>query len=336
MKILITGHTGFKGSWLTFLLKELGHELYGYALPPLKQSLFNESGLSKLYTREKYADIRDYQELLLSIKENSPDVIFHLAAQPLVRYSYSNPEETFTVNVDGTLNTLRAYEQSESTSSLIVITTDKVYRNDESGFPFNESDPLGGVDPYSTSKAMADLLTQSWSSSISNKRIAIARAGNVIGGGDFATDRLIPDLVRSIQEDRKPALRNPTSVRPWQHVLDCLNGYIHLLGASTAIEHGSAWNFGPEHQDYRTVRDVTTQFISNFNLAGWEEATHDSLHEAKFLTLNSNKAMAELNWYNRLDFEEAVKWTAEWYKDYLEGKPAFEITNNQVSKFLSL
>jgi CDP-glucose 4,6-dehydratase len=336
MKILITGHTGFKGSWLTFLLKELGHDLYGYALPPLKKSLFNESGLSKLFTREKYGDIRDYQELLLSIKENSPDVIFHLAAQPLVRYSYSNPEDTFTVNVDGTLNILRAFDQSEATSDVVVITTDKVYRNDESGLPFTESDPLGGVDPYSTSKAMADLLTQSWSASISKKRITIARAGNVIGGGDFAADRLIPDLVRSIQENRKPVLRNPVSVRPWQHVLDCLNGYIHLLNAHKTVKQGSAWNFGPEHKDYRTVRDVTTQFHSNLNLAGWEEVALDSLHEAKFLTLDSNKAMSELNWYNRFDFEQAVRWTADWYKDYLEGKPAFEITNKQVSKFLSL
>jgi CDP-glucose 4,6-dehydratase len=336
MKILITGHTGFKGSWLTVLLKELGHDLYGYALPPLKQSLFNEANLSKLYAWEKYADIRDSQDLLLSIRGYSPDVIFHLAAQPLVRYSYSNPEETFTVNVNGTLNTLRAFDQSESTSSLIVITTDKVYRNDESGLPFTETDPLGGIDPYSTSKAMADFLTQSWSASISKKQITIARAGNVIGGGDFATDRLIPDLVRSIQEKRKPVLRNPASVRPWQHVLDCLNGYIHLLNAHKTVKQGSAWNFGPEHKDYRTVSDVTTQFNSNLNLAGWEEATLDSLHEAKFLTLDSNKAMTELNWHNKLEFEQAVRWTADWYKDYLEGKPAFEITNNQVSKFLSL
>jgi CDP-glucose 4,6-dehydratase len=202
--------------------------------------------------------------------------------------------------------------------------------------PFTESDPLGGVDPYSTSKAMADFLTQSWSASISRKQITIARAGNVIGGGDFATDRLIPDLVRSIQENRKPVLRNPASVRPWQHVLDCLNGYIHLLNSYKTVKQGSAWNFGPEHKDYRTVRDVTTQFNSNLNLAGWEEAIPDSLHEAKFLTLDSNKAMSELDWYNRLDFEQAVRWTTDWYKDYLERKPAFEITNNQVSKFLSL
>jgi CDP-glucose 4,6-dehydratase len=320
MRILITGHTGFKGSWLSILLKELGHDLYGYALPPKNESIFWQANLTRLYVSEVYSDIRNYYELNSYLEANSPDLVIHLAAQPLVRYSYANPDETFTVNVNGTFNVLTAFENSQTASRLLVITTDKVYRNNDSITAFKESDSLGSSDPYSTSKAMADLLTQSWITSISEKQIAIARAGNVLGGGDFSTDRLIPDLFRSIQSRTAPTLRNPNSVRPWQHVLDCLNGYVHLITNASVSNFSTPWNFGPDNHEYRTVREVTREFVSYFSLNAWEESTEGTINEKDFLTLDSSKAKSELGWRNKLNFEQTIQWTADWYESFINGQ----------------
>ena len=334
MRILITGHTGFKGSWLTILLKELGHDVSGFALAPEPESLFNSAGVSKMLSREIYADIRDKSKLSGFIAEVSPNVVFHLAAQPLVRYSYLEPTETFSVNVDGTLNLLDSCEACEAIEAVVVITTDKVYRNEEKQKAFVESDPLGGIDPYSTSKAMADLLTQSWSRSVSKKKIMIARAGNVIGGGDFSRDRLIPDLYRSLVAKSPAQIRNPLAVRPWQHVLDCLNGYIHLMSKALGVLPSDAWNFGPESDDYRTVKDVTSQFLTAFPGSTFSPVDGDGRHEANFLTLSSEKAFSKLGWRNKLTFQESVDWTSDWYRNFSSNGDIAEFTKEQVKEFL--
>lgn len=335
MKILITGHTGFKGSWLTILLKELGHDVSGYALAPESESLFNFAEVSKMFTRDTYADIRDRSKLFEFVRETKPEVVFHLAAQPLVRHSYFAPTETFSVNVDGTLNLLNSCEASDDTKVVVVITTDKVYRNDENKRAFVESDPLGGIDPYSTSKAMADLLTQSWSRSVSKKVIMIARAGNVIGGGDFSNDRLIPDLYRSITASSPAQIRNPAAVRPWQHVLDCLNGYVHLMNKAIEGAPSEAWNFGPESDDYRTVKDVTSNFLNTFPGHTFSQVEGDGLHEASFLTLNSQKSFEKLGWKNKLNFQESVNWTSKWYEKFISKKAITDFTIKQTRDFLS-
>lgn len=334
MKILITGHTGFKGSWLTILLKELGHDVSGFALAPEPESLFNLAEVSKMISKESYADIRDKSKLNKFIEKVKPEVVFHLAAQPLVRYSYLEPTETFSVNVDGTLSLLNACESTESVKVVVVITTDKVYRNDEKQRAFVETDPLGGIDPYSTSKAMADLLTQSWSASVSKKKIMIARAGNVIGGGDFSRDRLIPDLYRAVSANTSARIRNPLSVRPWQHVLDCLNGYVCLMNKALEGFPSDAWNFGPESDDYRTVEDVTSKFLGAFPGSSFSQVEGDGLHEASFLTLSSDKAFAKLGWRNKFNFQESVDWTSDWYRSFAAREKNSNFTRIQVQEFL--
>ena len=336
MKIVLTGHTGFKGSWFSVMLKEYGHDLYGFSLKPVANGLFKNANLSALYSKESYSDIRDERQLEKFCMKANADLIIHFAAQPLVRYSYRNPEETFSVNVNGTLNVLKTAEVCDSVSKVLVITTDKVYRNLEERRPFVETDPLGGSDPYSTSKAMADLLADSWGKSVSKKQILIGRAGNVIGGGDFAEDRLIPDLYRSYQVKTKPTLRNPESVRPWQHVLDCLNGYRRLIELSEQKPLSNAWNFGPEAKDYRTVREVTKGFQQNLGAGEWAEVPDNTMHEAGFLTLDSSKAFNELNWHNKLDFENSVNWTADWYKAIHNNQDFYKITIQQTKEFLSI
>ena len=318
------------------MLKEYGHDLYGFSLKPIPNGLFNSGRIHRLFSKEIYSDIRNEKNVNRFVKKSKPDLIIHFAAQPLVRYSYRNPEETFTVNVNGTLNVLKAAELCDSVSKVLVITTDKVYRNLEERRPFVETDPLGGSDPYSTSKAMADLLTDSWGRSVSKKQIMIGRAGNVIGGGDFAEDRLIPDLYRSYQVKIKPTLRNPESVRPWQHVLDCLNGYRKLIEVSEQKPLSNAWNFGPEAKDYRTVREVTKGFQENMGVGEWSEVPDNTMHEAGFLTLDSSKAFNELNWHNKLDFQNSVKWTSDWYKAIHNRQDSYEITLNQTKEFLSM
>jgi len=335
MRILITGHTGFKGSWLTILLKELGHDVSGFALAPEPESLFNYAGVSKMLSRDLYADIRDKSKLSGFIAEVSPNIVFHLAAQPLVRHSYLEPTETFSVNVDGTLNLLDSCEASETIEVVVVITTDKVYRNEEKQKAFVESDPLGGIDPYSTSKAMADLLTQSWSRSVSEKKIMIARAGNVIGGGDFSRDRLIPDLYRSLIAKSPAQIRNPLAVRPWQHVLDCLNGYIHLMTKALGGLPSDSWNFGPDNSQYQKVEDLTSMFLKHFGYEAGIEKQDAGPYEAEFLTLDSCKARTFLGWENTLSLEESITLTASWYKSLMSGVNMYEYTARQASEFLT-
>lgn len=263
MRYLITGHTGFKGAWLAAILKAQGHELVGISLPPLDKSLYKEAKLSDLFDQEYFIDIRNRDEFTKAIKESVADVAFHLAAQPLVRESYKFPIETFETNVMGTLNFLEGIKNSDI-SAAVVITTDKVYKNKNLTRGYVEDDELGGHDPYSSSKAAADIATQSWIASYETQNISIARAGNVIGGGDWGADRLMPDLVRAFSSSSKTEIRYPNAVRPWQHVADCLNGYIALSRKMLDDHLYGEWNFGPEINIENTVAKV-----ANLASASW-------------------------------------------------------------------
>ena len=330
MHFLITGHTGFKGAWLSLILRERGHLVSGISLQPKAGSLFGRAEIGSLMENDIRCDIRKPAELSSHFREISPDVVIHLAAQALVRESYKNPLDTFETNVIGTLNVLKASQQITDLKAQVIVTTDKVYKNigKESGYV--ETEELGGEDPYSASKAMADIATQSWLSSFENAPTAIARAGNVIGGGDVCADRLIPDLIRSYSSGMTPKLRAPNSIRPWQHVLDCLNGYLMLVDAVILNGADGAWNFGPDESQSKTVADVA-------NIAGavwgveksWECDLGDHPHEASTLMLDSKKARAELNWSDRLSFEKSVEWTIDWHKNVHKGsEPLAEMKKN--------
>ena len=335
MRILITGHTGFKGSWLALMLQEMGHEVSGMSLDPEVESHYELSSIRGLIEEDIRADIRDKRAVLSSLEKSKPDFIFHLAAQPLVKEGYRRPEYTYEVNVNGTLNLLNAAESIHTVKGVLVITTDKVYANwDENREPFSETDPLGYSDPYSTSKAMADLLTQSWLQNSNRLAIGIARAGNVIGGGDFGADRLIPDLVRNAKNDTDTLIRFPKAVRPWQHVLDCLYGYVlqmnHILDGNKEV-----FNFGPDLGQYFAVEKVADNFLTYLGKGNWKLDKEPHLHEANFLTLDSRKASQKLNWKNKYGFEQSLQLTANWYSDYLEGKDLYVSSKNQVQEYLS-
>ena len=336
MKYLITGHTGFKGSWLSLMLRELGHEVSGISLDPEAQSLFTQADLSDFFEDDIRSDIRDLDSLRSHINNINPQVIIHLAAQPLVRYSYQHPLETFDTNVMGTLNVLEATKGLDGLKATLVITTDKVYKNFGHLRGYLETDELGGDDPYSASKAAADIAAQSWIKSFGNHPIAIARAGNVIGGGDWAADRLIPDLVKSYEQNKSVLVRNPNSIRPWQHVLDCLDGYLSLVDSMLAKGTDGEWNFGPDHSQKHTVQDVIEEFARHFNINcdPWTLDTQINPAESSLLLLDSSKSRSELNWRDQLNFQESLTWTANWYQTPLS--KAKEITTEQIKDFFQL
>lgn len=336
MRYLITGHTGFKGSWLSLMLKELGHEVSGISLDPDEKSLFVQAELSGVFKHDIRSDIRNLESLRSHIVRVNPEVIIHLAAQPLVRYSYLYPLETFETNVIGTLNVLEASKDLNGLKATLVITTDKVYKNYGHLRGYLETDELGGDDPYSASKAAADIATQSWIKSFGKYPIAIARAGNVIGGGDWATDRLIPDLVKSFSENKPALVRNPKSVRPWQHVLDCLNGYLALIDSMLKSGNSGEWNFGPDHNQKHTVRDVIEEFAQHFKIdcEPWTLDSQVNPSESNLLLLDSSKSRDQLNWMDHLDFKGSLSWTADWYQTPAAG--AREITIGQIRDFFQL
>jgi len=336
MHFLITGHTGFKGAWLSLILRQQGHLVSGISLKPEAGSLFEQAEIGKFLENDILCDIRESAKLSGHFKEVNPDVVIHLAAQALVRESYKNPTDTFETNVIGTINVLKASQQISALKAQLIITTDKVYKNISKTAGYLETDALGGQDPYSASKAMADIAAQSWISSFKNPPTAVARAGNVIGGGDVCADRLIPDLISSYSSGVVPKLRAPNSVRPWQHVLDCLNGYLMLVDAVIQKNADGAWNFGPDEKQSKTVADVA-------NIAGamwgveksWENDLGNHPHEAAMLMLNSNKARADLGWSDKLSFEESVKWTINWYKNVSAGSNPLEETLKNIREFES-
>jgi CDP-glucose 4,6-dehydratase len=338
LKYFVTGHTGFKGAWLTILLRELGHEVHGYSLDPIRGSLFEKANLGVLCASDIRADIRDNAKLSEELSRVSPDVIVHLAAQPLVRYGYEHPEETYTTNIDGTLNVLSAAKHLEGLLALLVITTDKVYKNTSKGSGYVETDPLGGLDPYSASKAAADILTQSWSHTYPESPVVIARAGNVIGGGDVSRDRLLPDVVKAFSELRTAEIRNPSAVRPWQHVLDCLNGYLRLIDHVIGSGVRGAWNFGPGDDSCKPVGQVVDLAKEIWgSSANWQHAPQENApHEDNFLFLDSSKSVNEMDWKNLLSLREAVSETIDWEKKALQGENILDISRKSVQSFLKL
>jgi CDP-glucose 4,6-dehydratase len=334
--VLITGHTGFKGSWLIAMLHHQGAKVSGIALDPVKGGIFEKASLDELLANDIRLDIRDSVELTKAIQRISPDVVIHLAAQPLVLASYEQPKETYETNVIGTLNVLEAVDATPSVDATLIITTDKVYRQ-EAGVEkaFVETDPMGAADPYSTSKAMADLLTQAWIASHPEARIAIARAGNVIGGGDVAENRLLPDLVKAFASGKPGVVRNPNSVRPWQHVLDCLHGYITLAEALLSGKAKSgAYNFGPAPEAPLQVGEVARIAAYVWSeLAEWVAEELPQPHEAQFLTLDSNKSKSVLGWNEKLTSKDAIQWSIEWSKRESMGESARALTFEQLASF---
>jgi len=334
MHFLITGHTGFKGTWLTLLLHQRGHQVSGLSLEPEPDSLYIRAGVSNFLENDIRCDIRNAALTEKHFKSINPDVVIHLAAQSLVRESYKNPVTTIETNLLGTINVLKASQVVERLQAQLIVTTDKVYKNTGKSEGYIESDPLGGLDPYSASKAMADIATQSWLASYSNAPTAIARAGNVIGGGDFSADRLVPDLIRSFSTHQIPKLRAPNSVRPWQHVLDCLSGYLILVDKILTNEIIGAWNFGPDETQFRTVASVAEYACEIWNpQVSWVLDNNNHPHEATLLTLNSNKARFQLGWQEKLDFEQSIRWSIEWYKRVNEGESAIENCLRNINEF---
>ncbi|MBM9501971.1 CDP-glucose 4,6-dehydratase [Leptospira sp. 201903071] len=341
-RILITGHTGFKGSWLTFILKQAGADVAGYALPPITEvSHFDLLGLKKeiLHTE---GDIRDFSKLNDLFQSFKPEIVFHLAAQALVRESYSDPRTTFETNVMGSVNLLQAVHLSDSIKTLVYITSDKCYENVEWVWGYREIDQLGGHDPYSASKASAELVFSSYLRSFFLKKkdfgAASARAGNVIGGGDWSVDRIIPDCIRAVTTNGKIILRNPNATRPWQHVLEPLSGYLTLAKnlSEDPKKFSSAWNFGPSTQKVRTVYEVSRSIIDSLGKGEIIiDQSHDKVHEAHLLQLNCDKAHQYLNWYPRWSVDQTLEATASWYKHYMEGGDIREKTKEQIEKYFS-
>ena len=339
-RVFITGHTGFKGSWLAFLLHEIGADVMGFALPPVTKK--NHFELIKLDKKIKHivGDIRDRKHLSNTMQSFKPEYVFHLAAQALVRPSYDDPAATFETNVIGSVNLLEAVRHCDSIRSLVYITSDKCYENVEWLWGYRENDQLGGRDPYSASKAAAEIAYSSYTRSFFDKRTllgtASARAGNVIGGGDWAIDRIIPDCIRSIDTDQPILLRNPDATRPWQHVLEPIAGYLLLAGKlyQDPKRWGGSWNFGPSTHEVRTVKTVAEAIISHIGKGNIEVVKNQNqVHEARLLQLNCDKAHQLLNWYPRWHVEKTLEITALWYKTIMEGGDAELITRTQIHEF---
>ena len=337
MHYLITGHTGFKGAWLSLWLNSLGHQVSGISLDPIPDSLFDRANVSESIDNDFRIDIRKSDEVKSAMQQVKPDVVFHMAAQPLVRESYADPRYTFETNVMGTLSLLEAVSNTPSVKAHVVVTTDKVYRNINQVAGYVESDPLGGHDPYSSSKAMADLLTQSWISSFPGTPTTIVRAGNVIGGGDVSKDRLMPDLISAYMNNKLPTLRYPDSVRPWQHVLDCLNGYLMVSDSLLSGEKHSMMNIGPDVESFVTVAKVAELVAAQLSVEPtWNLSDTNEPHEADLLSLDASLAKKALDWHDKLKFTDAVTWTTDWYQKVEQNESARNITNQQIEKFINL
>jgi len=343
--VLITGHTGFKGSWLTLWLGSLGARVTGYSLdPPTDPNLFDLLGLSGMM-QHLSGDIADSGRLGKVIADQKPDIIFHLAAQSLVRKSYDHPRYTYETNIMGTVNVLEAVRSSLSSCAVINVTSDKCYENREWVYGYRENDPMGGHDPYSSSKACSELVTAAYRRSFFNPRdfgrthrvsLSSVRAGNVIGGGDWAADRLVPDCIRSLLKGEKIVIRNPGSVRPWQHVLDPLRGYLML--ARKLFEEGAGyaegWNFGPEDHDVRTVEWLVKRICSKWGQgAGYVTDAGEHVHEAHYLKLDCSNARARLGWSPLWDIQKAVDSVVEWTGAYRKGEDIQALCLKQIDEF---
>ncbi len=344
--VLITGHTGFKGSWLTLWLTQLGAKVIGYSLPPpTKPNLFTLADVGRDIVSVE-GDVRNLSHLQAVMKEHEPEVVFHLAANPLVRFSYQNPVQTYAVNVMGTVHFLEAVRLSPSVQTAVVITSDKCYENREWVWGYRESDPMGGFDPYSSSKGCAELITtayrQSFLESGNGKKhtvaIASARAGNVIGGGDWAPDRLVPDVMRSFLEKKPVHIRYPGAIRPWQHVLEPLAGYLRLAECLSlqGSSFAGGWNFGPVESAAQPVAYLVQQLAKLWGSeARWSYDKDVQPHEDNFLRLDCSKSRTRLGWKPQFDLETALSWVVDWYSAYAKGEDIRRVTLNQLGEYIA-
>lgn len=343
-RVMVTGHTGFKGSWLCIWLLEMGAEVTGYALPPYTpKDNYAVCGMERRLTDIR-GDILDEKGLEEAFQKYQPEILFHLAAQPLVRRSYQEPKLTYETNVIGSLNVLEAARKTGSVKSAVMVTTDKCYENREMMRGYREEDPMGGYDPYSSSKGCMELLIASYRNSFlrdsagkgGQMEIASARAGNVIGGGDWQEDRLIPDCMRAIERGKPVQIRNPGAIRPWQFVLEPLGGYLLLAERlwEEPEQYSEGWNFGPETEQTATVGEVVEEMLRVYGEGTFEyRGEKEAPHEAGILLLDISKAKRRLGWKPRLNLEETLAWTAEWYRDYQKKSP-YEICRKQIREFM--
>jgi len=339
-RVFLTGHTGFKGSWLSLWLQSMGAVVKGYSLePPTNPSLFREARIGE-GMESQIGDIRDLETLKKSLENFNPEILIHMAAQPLVRYSYIEPIETYSTNVMGTVNVLEAAKLCKNLKSIVSVTTDKCYENKEWSWGYRENEPLGGHDPYSSSKACAELVTSAYKRSFFNTSgtasIASARAGNVIGGGDWASDRLIPDILRAFEESKPVIVRNPLSIRPWQHVLEPLSGYLIL--AEELYENGDKfsepWNFGPLDSDCKSVEWILDKMVQNWGEgASWILDDDNNPHEANFLKLDCSKASIRLNWLPNWSLDETLNLIIEWHKKWKNGADMKDACLKEIMKY---
>ena len=339
-KVFVTGHTGFKGSWLVMILKDAGALVAGYSREiPTTPSVFETCKVSKLLANDYRGDIVDHPKFRQALHDFSPEIVFHLAAQPLVRSSYADPFETYNTNVMGTLSVLMAANECLSVNTIVNITTDKCYDNKEWSWGYRENDSLGGHDPYSSSKACAEILSSSIRDSFlskSHKKMATARAGNVIGGGDWAIDRIVPDFMRAYESKSKMQIRNPYATRPWQHVIEPLIGYMTLAEKLYNDDNFSgAWNFGPDDKDCMNVEYIVNtlhEILPDHKGIDVQRSAHQP-HEANFLKLDCSKAKSQLGWHPKFDAKEALKLTADWYTKFLKGNNMLEVSYDHINRY---
>lgn len=341
-KIFLTGHTGFKGSWLIILLNMFGAKVCGYSLRPEKKSLFQLAGIKKLTQKSIIGDIRNFFKLKKSIKSFKPDFIVHMAAQPLVKTSYLKTKYTYEVNAIGTLNILEVLNQLNSVKKTLIITTDKVYENKEKKKHYKETDRLGGDDPYSNSKACAELIVNSYNQSFFKKKnilVATVRAGNVIGGGDYSLYRLIPDYFRALYNKKKLIIRNPHFVRPWQHVIEPLYGYLLVLQKlkNNKYYKENNWNFGPKKNNNKKVLEIINLLNAKFNnlVKVFEKNKNDNHYESKNLMLNSFKAQKNLSWHSKLNISQSLDLVADWYKNTKKKKNYLTVCKEQIKNYFN-
>jgi len=343
-KVFLTGHTGFKGGWLSLWLISMGAKVTGYSMAPnTTPNLFDVFSINSLIQKSHIADIRDLACLQKAMSEAKPDIVIHMAAQPLVRYSYANPVETYATNVMGTVHVLESTRSIDSVHATVVVTTDKCYQNKEWVWGYRENEPMGGYDPYSNSKGCAELVTSAYRQSYfsgpnSINKVASARAGNVIGGGDWSEDRLIPDAIKAFEASKPLMVRNPLATRPWQHVLEPLFGYLIL--AQALYEQGSpfatSWNFGPRDEGNRAVQEVVELIISNWaDGAHWEKKGSEQSHEANLLKLDCSKAHTQLGWIPKWSLETTTKKIVQWHKAFQAKENMQEVSLAQINQYMS-
>jgi len=341
-RVFLTGHTGFKGGWLALWLTELGAEVYGYALaPPTEPNFFTLCTLKDRLARSTLADIRDASALTRALQTAQPEIVLHLAAQPLVRHSYTAPVDTYAVNVMGTVNLMEAVRHLSGVQAVVNVTTDKCYENREWIWPYRENEAMGGFDPYSSSKGCSELVTTAYRRSFlapAGIHLASARAGNVIGGGDWAVDRLIPDCLRAMDNKQPLLLRAPGAIRPWQHVCEPLSGYLLLAErlCTSGEEYAEAWNFGPDSSDARSVQWIVEQIYSGVPDAHWQTDPSAQPHEAHALTLDSAKARTLLGWRPRWPLSTALDMTLAWHKTWRQGQDMAALSLQQIQQYMAV